>query len=342
MFYAPEGSLSSNNGRVTPTEFVKIRPTAGDPTIVRRSDAFEISFVGMSVTPEDTTFKNTHDLLLYSMKTCPNVIPDDTIDDDGENVTAARRRPINGEGHSVSDEIHSELTDDDVPIVPTSGFSLSPDDIPFIHYDPVVDRRDGGSVPNLFVRVPESKALFHQHRGDCTRQRPVNGLASVSLRFNVLEIDHVSDGQARSAGSVGELSKLVNTSGIPYLQPLSMAASATSALGKEGRKNYLKPDHVMAKDLVFMLAEPEDDDNTSRSGSSTSGSSRVETYGNFLRVSCIFFDHLMAHCRATIWRVMIIMMMCCSDEISYVFTVDILTLCGCALLTCCAVVYGAL
>lgn len=313
VFYAPEGDPS--NRHATPTEFVKIRPTPGDATIVRRSDAFEITFVGMSVIPEDTIFDNTNELLLYSLKTCHDTVGSN----DGVRVAAAARQRRNSnnnneeeeEGDSVSDDLHSELTDVVDPSIaaPTSGFSLSPDDIPFIHYDPVVDRHDVGTAPNSFVPVPASKALFYQHRGECMTQKPVNGLASVPLRFNVLEIDHVSDEQARAVGSKGELGKMVKSTGIPYLQPLSMAVSAASALGKEGLKNYSKPDHVMSKDLVFMLAEPEDDDSTSTSGSSTSGgSTRVETYGNFLRVSCFSFLFffwlmvlwLMAHGRAFI------------------------------------------
>lgn len=344
VFYAPEGDPS--NRRATPTEFVKIRPTPGDATIVRRSDAFEISFVGMSVIPEDTIFDNSNELLLYSLKTCPDAIHDTA--DDGAKVAAARRSNNGNNNHnedSDTDDLHSELTNVDAPIAPTSGFSLSPDDIPFIHYDPVVDGHDVGSVPNSFVPVPASKALFYQHRGECTRQEPANGLASVPLRFNVLEIDHVSDGQARAVGSVGELGKMVKSTGIPYLQPLSMAVSAASALGKEGLKNYSKPDHVMSKDLVFMLAEPEDDDNASTSGSSTSGSSsRVETYGNFLRVSCVCFLFFLTY---GAWPCI---HLACNDdddelswdELSYIFLDDTDNVCVCALSTCCAVVYGAL
>lgn len=269
VFYAPEGDPT--NRRATPTEFVKTRPTPGDNTIVRRCDSFEISFVGMSVIPEDTIFSDKNELLLYSLKTNPEAIYD--VIDDAEKLR-----------ENDSDDLHSELTDVDAPIVPTSGFSLSPDDIPFIHYDPVVDGHDVGSAPNSFIPVPASKSLFFQHSGRKSK-KPINGLASVPLRFNVLEIDRVSDGQARAVGSVGELGKMVKSTGIPYLQPLSMAVNAAAALGREGLKNYSKPDHVMSKDLVFLLAEPEEDDNTSSGGSNSSVSNRVETYGNFLRVS---------------------------------------------------------
>lgn len=301
VFYAPEGDPS--NRRATPTEFVKVRPTDDDKTIVRRNDNFEISFVGMSVIPEDTIFVDKNELLLYSLKTSPDALQD--IIDDAEKLR-----------ENQSDDLHSELTDMDAPIAPTSGYSLSPDDIPFIHYDPVVDGHDVGTRPNAFIPVPASKALFYQHNAKrMTQEKPENGLSSVSLRFNVLEIDCVSDGQARAVGSIGELGKMVKTTGVPYLQPLSMAINAASAIGKEALKNYSKPDHVMSKDLMFLLAEPTDSDrsadrnfnspgsSSSSPSSSSSGSdtnNRVENYGNFLRVSFffliqgrfIFFDRL--------------------------------------------------
>ena len=272
VFYAPEGDPS--NRRATPTEFVKVRPTAGDKTIVRRTDTFEISFVGMSVIPEDTIFNDNNELLLYSLKTSPEALYD--IDDDAEKLR-----------ENDSDDLHSELTDMEAPVAPQSGFSLSPDDIPFIHYDPVVDGHDVGTKPNSFVPVPASKSLFSQHCPNDSK-KPINGLSSISLRFNVLEIDRVSDGQARAVGSIGELGKMVKSTGVPYLQPLSMAVSAASALGKEGLKNYSKPDHVMSKDLLFLLAEPDEDGPQSAGSSSSSTMCPVETYGNFLRVSSCF------------------------------------------------------
>ena len=253
------------------TEFVKVRPTAGDKTIVRRTDTFEIRFVGISVIPEDTIFNDNNELLLYSLKTSPEALYD--IDDDAEKLR-----------ENDSDDLHSELTDMEAPVAPQSGFSLSPDDIPFIHYDPVVDGHGVGTKPNSFVPVPASKSLFLQHCPNDSK-KPINGLSSISLRFNVLEIDRVSDGQARAVGSIGELGKMVKSTGVPYLQPLSMAVSAASALGKEGLKNYSKPDHVMSKDLLFLLAEPDEDGPQSAGSSSSSTMCPVETYGNFLRVS---------------------------------------------------------
>lgn len=280
VFYAPEGDPT--NRRATPTEFVKIKPTASDPTIVRRTDDFEITFIGMSVIPQDTIFGDKNELLLYSLKTDPNAIND--IIDDVEKIR---------EGDAS--DLESELTDVDAPVAPTTGFSLSPDDIPFVHYDPVVDGHDVGTLPNAFIPVPASKSLYVQHHGKGKDgMKPKDGLATIPLRFMVLEIDNVSDGQARAVGSISQLGKMVKSTGVPYLQPLSMAVSAASAIGKEALKNYSKPDHVMSKDLAFLLAEPEEEDHDGSVGSSTA-SSRVETYGNFLRVSdqaALFFPFL--------------------------------------------------
>lgn len=285
IFYSPEGD--PNFRRATPTEFIKSRSDVDNGTLVRRTDDFEITFVGMSVIPQDTIFGG-NELLLYSVKTSPHGKVD--VPDDAEKIRNS---------DSVSD-LESQLTDVEQPKAPTAEYSLGPDDVPFIHYDPVVDGHDVGTEPNSFVPIPASKALYIRHEGS-KAEPPENGLSSINMRFLVLEIDKVSDGTARAVGSVSSLGKMVKASSaaVPYLQPLSMAISAASALGKEGLKNYAKPDHVLTKDVSFLLAEPEEEgENTGHESASCAGSStqtrtgrkkRVETYGNFLRYGYYFF-----------------------------------------------------
>lgn len=289
VFYSPEGD--PNFRRATPTEFIKTRSDTRNSTLVRRTDDFEVSFVGMSVIPQDTIFGG-NDLLLYSVKTSPHGKVD--VPDDLEKIQ---------EHDSISD-LRSELTDVDQPQAPTTGYSLAPDDVPFIHYDPVVDGHDVGTEPNSFVSIPASKALYIRHVGSKSPPAPI-GLASVNMRFLILEIDKVSDGTARAVGSVSQLGKMVKSTSaaVPYLQPLSMAISAATALGKEGLKNYSKPDHVLSKDISFLLAEPLEERDDAANGStsnintnssvhtadSNGGKKRVETYGNFLRYGYYFF-----------------------------------------------------
>lgn len=64
--------------RATPTEFVNSRPTPVDNTLVRQCDSFYISFVGMSVIPEDTIFCDKNELLLYSLNNNPEAIRNST------------------------------------------------------------------------------------------------------------------------------------------------------------------------------------------------------------------------------------------------------------------------
>lgn len=282
VFYSPEGD--PNFRRATPTEFIKTRSDSNDDTLVRRTDDFEITFVGMSVIPQDTIFGG-NELLLYSVKTSPHGKVD--VPDDAEKIQR---------NESISD-LESELTDVDQPQAPTTGYSLSPDDVPFIHYDPVVDGHDVGTEANSFVSVPASKALYIRHEGSKDKKRE-NGLSSVNLRFLVLEIDKVSDGTARAVGSVSQLGKMVKSTStaVPYLQPLSMAISAATALGKEGLKNYSKPDHVLSKDISFLIAEPNEAEDMANGSTSSAANAtrngrrnRVETYGNFLRYGYYFF-----------------------------------------------------
>lgn len=280
VFYAPEGD--PNHRRAIPTQFIKISPTPRDDSIVRRTDDFEISFVGMSIAPDDTTFGDQNELLLYSLKTDPAAMFDDN------------NGPIDNTGQIQQEEIYGDIrnqfVDFDAMFSPTNGFSLAPDDVPFIHYDAVVDGHDVNLAGDSFIPVPASKALYLQHRA-ATANNVKHGLTSVPIRFMVLEIDKISDAQARAIGNFGianasTASRSISTS-ISYVQPMSMAVNAAAGVGKNGMKKYCKPDHVMSKDLAFFLAEPEEEHGDESSGSSVRNG-RVESYGNFLRVCYLF------------------------------------------------------
>lgn len=281
VFYAPEGD--PNHRRAIPTQFIKISPSPRDDSIVRRTDDFEISFVGMSIAPEDTTFGDQNELLLYSLKTDPasmyenNDHPVDEVEQ------------IQQEGYG---DPHNQYVDFDTMFSPTNGFALAPDDVPFIHYDAVFDGHDVSVARDSFIPVPASKALYLQYHA-ANAKKVKHGLTSVPVRFMVLEIDKISDAQSRAIGNFGianastsTVSQSISTS-VPYIQPMSMAVNAASGVGKNGLKKYNKPDHVMSKDLAFFLAEPEEEHGDESSGSSVRNG-RVESYGNFLRV-CLSF-----------------------------------------------------
>lgn len=286
VFYAPEGD--PNRRQPTPTQFVKVRADPNDETLVRRNDDFEISFVGMSVVPHDTVSYNNNELLLYSLSTRSGASGEST---EPEEVVASttptalfneRNGNMLNSEHSHSGTAAHTGGEIAMPV----PFSVPNHDIPFIHYDPVTDGHDVGDTPFAFTPVPASKAVYLQHCGDTSS--PSRGLASVSVRFLVLEIDRISGAQARAIGGMSSTQSFMNSVPMPYLQPVSMAIGAAASLGRSGLKNYSRPDHVISKDSTFVLAEPNtsSEKKSDMSTASTKAKS-FETYGNFLRVSCL-------------------------------------------------------
>ena len=160
-------------------------------------------------------------------------------------------------------------------------------DIPFLHYDPEIDGHDTGSAPNSFVPIPGSKRVYMQRRG---------GKAShcdVSMRFTVMEIDKLSEEQLIAIKSLDAIGKSVGKAAatVPYLKFIAWILKFANFLGRSALKQVAEPEHVLSKDMVFLLADSLDDDKsdpahdigTSRTSTSTM---KREEYGNYLRVSC--------------------------------------------------------
>lgn len=273
IFFAPDRPITDT--RATPTEFVNIDPEEHHD-LVHQGDDFEVSFVGMSVSPQDCLSLSKNELLLYSL----------TREDIEKEVAASLQRaslshlgsppPLIGmKKKSMKSSYYTRPT----------GFSPSLDDSPFIHYDPVIDGHDVGSEPDAFVPIPASKSLYLQkHSRDYHHKYPEK---SLSLRFSVMEIDKVSDTQVRAIAGIGDMGHLAGegAAALPYLELLSGAFEITSLLGKKGLETYSRPDHVMSKDVEFKLAPPVHDTTSESSGEQTDSDPR----GQFLRYGYYFF-----------------------------------------------------
>ena len=288
LFYAPF-HISGQSNNATPMQFVQVHPDKV-PDIVRQGEEFDISFVGMSVTPHDIGPRSTNELLFYSLvadKTGEVVEAkvEESVDE-AAGVDVAEDGPNGKEGAAgnaeVGDVPKSEADNDvasgntsptavpdveqavvEPPVVPVNTavpvntpvpVKPASQGLPFIHYDPVIDAHQKGDEPDSFVPIPASKSLYMQsHRDDIKN--------SVYVRFSVMEVDAECESQLRAVSQIGDISAMTNVGGIavPQLQPLSGALHLASVLGKKGLKEYSKPDHVLSKDVEFKLAAAKSD-----------------------------------------------------------------------------------
>lgn len=335
---------------LTSTQFVNINPESSQDVdhLVYSDHDFEISFVGMSVPPQDTLSLNGNELLLYSLRS--HVLPDEESDESDEETGTTSNLPRQSEitasatrGHehqqppsengndggttlvkramsdhndagsdtreldipdgTVSDLPHSDATPlhatyslhhpsepaafplragnkderrhtlmpNAKPNRPTrpkvkpgfpaispsvtdpNGVRLLPSDVPLIHYDPVIDGHNQGSVPNSFIPVPASKSLYRQHRHEKTNT------SIIPVRFSVMEIDKISPTQAATLSRVDSLQTYASQAGtaIPYVDIVSTAVGVANSLGRHVIRNYARPDHVISSDFEFYLASPQ-------------------------------------------------------------------------------------
>lgn len=264
LFYAPLGNPL--NKQILPTEFIKIKACPENFNFVKRTDDFEITFVGMSVTcqepiqREDPVDKR---YLFYSLKSNPNY-------------------HFQNSSHQQDGPCYSRL---------------APDDVPYIHYDAVVDNspvEETGETPNSsnrFIRFPPSKSVYHQNNVKDAKKMP-NGLTTVPIRISAMHVDELTYDGARAIRSNDNMKRVMKSTGVPYLRSLSMAAKASSNLSKEGSRGSAKPQLILSKDISFLLSESDEDYYESRSSGSGSGMNstggRIE-YGNFLRYGYYFF-----------------------------------------------------
>lgn len=324
VFFAPDLCLSGSvDSRGTPTSFVNIDPKES-PHTVYRGDAFEISFLGMSVSSQDTFNAEGNELLLYSLTrnsdilapgsestsnsptsgvaapTIPSAPDGDvpvvavqqvgtTLSYPAAGLMPPRALSTSGVTSFVSAHngypSHAQRTTSmnavttSIPnfAIPTGVLSAT-GDVPFIHYDPVIDGHDTGNASDTYVPVPATKALYLRCLGKKGTSTDDALPQSVSIRFTIVEIDKVSDVQARSISGVDKLGNYVSTGAesVPYLELLTRAFVVASSLGKNGLRRYEKPDHVHSVDMEFLLAERDNDQNDS--------ANKEPDCGNYLQV----------------------------------------------------------
>lgn len=295
VFFAPDNCLStSRDARGTPTSFVNIDPRKSKHTVYR-GDPFEITFLGMSVTPQDTMSGNNNELLLYSLTRNSDPLAPDAIRAAASALSQGATTGHTLRGSDFGPELIKEngmhAPKSAVPLfnnpslssssqhysVPT-GVSSVTGDVPFIHYDPVIDGHDLGNAPGTYVPVPATKALYQRCLGKEAANGNVGVPQSVSLRFTIMEIDKVSDLQARAVPNVDQLGNYVSSSAesIPYLELLTRAFTVANSLGRSGLKKYAKPNHVHSVDMEFLLADPDVGDN-------------APICGNYLQYGYYFF-----------------------------------------------------
>lgn len=286
VFYVPFRTPFQQPNNVTPTQFIQVSSKSTN-NLVRKGDKFEVSFAGMSITPQDAGISRKNELLLYSVT---NDQDDEEKDDDddqprtnakGKNFhkLKAKSKPV---ATSTSDPKTSIRTLEGKPAVApmaiqtkkhSSSFvnSLAAG-LPYIHYDPVFDAPSGGDEPDTYVPIPASKSLFHRTTASTD---PLNRLF---IKFRVMELDAEAEAQLQAMSQLDDLSSTVGFAkkAIPHYQAVSGALQVASSMGKHSLKQFSKPDHVFSKDVEFKIAGKRLDENT-------------EQLDNFLRYGYYFF-----------------------------------------------------
>lgn len=290
IFYVPF-SYIKDRFTLSPTQYVTI-DAANASNLVRQNHRFEVSFMGMSVKPHDGLQSNNNELLMYSLSM--DTRPAAPVPEAADNTTVRKvRNSSAGDTVMVEDAAgRSELVSlQSLPVTshPAPTQFAESVDLPFIHYDPVIDGHDSGTEPDQFVPIPSSRRIYKQFKEPIPDSSCIQ---SVNVRFTVMEIDKISDVQARSIAGVDRLGSYVSkaATGVPYLELLTKAFATASNLGKEGLKKYTRPDHVLSVDTDFLLADSlQADPGDSTDGTDEAGSASEPKVGNYLRVSFIFF-----------------------------------------------------
>lgn len=264
-------------------------PCTDEEDLVRIGDGFDISVVGMSITPQDAFADSFNELLLYSMHKASDCEGTDTgrpeLNDLSVNYTYrdnerqkredVRDRHYEGHPHSPSKFDNRQTTTqrnfrEDISKKPTTfnGYPLPClDELPRIHYDPFGDGFTAGTLPDTFVSVPASRACVLRQdpasqNAECleTMKKPDSNGADctcqgISLRFTVLEIDKITQAQLTALAGLESGSQAAAALGasLPFSGLLTTAASTVTRLGSAKLQKYAKPDFVLAKDVFFRL-----------------------------------------------------------------------------------------
>eukprot|EP00177_Eucheuma_denticulatum_P000192 GFKZ01000340.1.p1 GENE.GFKZ01000340.1~~GFKZ01000340.1.p1 ORF type:complete len:897 (+),score=116.20 GFKZ01000340.1:235-2925(+) len=133
------------------------------------------------------------------------------------------------------------------------------DALPYIHYDPAVEDKFGGTRPDNFIPIPASKSLFMVSDGARSKMGHENR-RSVNVRFKILEIDQVDDFMRMSLAGIEELGNYVSqfSRSAPLIGLLSPALSLASTVSRRAIESHARPDKVINTDMNFLLAEPKE------------------------------------------------------------------------------------
>ncbi|CAN8073356.1 unnamed protein product [Agarophyton chilense] len=290
IFYAADEMHDAEFLPRTPTEFIK--GSADSPNVVHSNDEFEISFIGMNVTPQDTLACNENELLLYSLDN-DYEIPLSTRTRRHQSERSIemengylRQARLNNDSRALKLQNFSSLSSNIA-----SGPSVHVNDLPFIHYDPLRDGRKHGTEPNSYVTIPASMALYKQYK---RRDEAVDSRyqQNASVRFNLLDLDNINDEQLDATSSITQLGELVEMGAVavPYAELIANAFQVVAAIGKRGLEKYSTPDLVFSVDIQFRLAEATSTDYQVECDSQTSVSmAAANNIGNYLRYGYYFF-----------------------------------------------------
>lgn len=260
------GSFNARGGRRRPqnppteTEFVTVDPSAEDiPYLCHSSDDIEISFAGMCVPPSDTFPNNGNELILYSLRS--HMYQDQ--ESDGEDNEDHGFQPASFGPRRQSETLYEHAVQNDsgnigrssstpLSVADSNGINLSPTDYPIIHYDPVTDGNNQPTIPDSFIPIPASKAMYRQHLSS-----KIN-VSSLPLRFTVMEIDKFSGVQANALRQVDSIEGFASNMGapVPYSGVITNAVSVLKNFGRNGLKRYIRPDHIISYDFKFSLFDP--------------------------------------------------------------------------------------
>lgn len=244
----------------TETEFVTVDPSTEDiPYLCHSSDEIEISFAGMCVPPSDTFPGNGNELILYSLRS--HMYHDQ--ESDGEDNEDHGFMPASFGPRRQSETLYEHAAQNDggnigrsastpISVADSNGINLSPTDYPIIHYDPVTDGNNQPTIPDSFIPIPASKAMYRQHLSSKTN------VSSLPLRFTLMEIDKFSGVQATALRQVDSIEGFASNIGasVPYAGVLSSAVGVLKNLGRRGLKRYVRPDHIISSDFRFSLFDP--------------------------------------------------------------------------------------
>lgn len=264
-------------------------PTDGD-NLVRIGDSFDISVVGMSVTPQDTFAHSFNELLLFSEHKADHEEAEELAEagffeafDGSSGYTFGRhtkttlsnqkRKATKHNGHQeknrqkpVNSYYYSQklVEKDEVSSLPI----LQSGEVPKIHFDPLGDGYTAETLPDTFVSIPASRARVLRRCAvsrpnkadnepeDCDACKETRACRGVSLKFTVLEIDRVTQAQVAALAGLESGSKIAAVAGatLPYAGLLTAAANTASNLGRAQLRRYARPDFVLSKDVFFRLS----------------------------------------------------------------------------------------